>query len=111
MAIWPGREPPGSQHRGAQVPAVRGQGQASVVQVGRGMSWQNSTWKGYQSAVLGSEFTETLPYPFSELQSPHLYSWGMGGGLGNSETCFSDILGCYDFPQAAHHAKALWTGV
>lgn len=61
------------------MPAVRGQGKASVVQVGRGMSGQNPTWKGYQSAVLGSEFTETLPYPslsFSPLIST-VGEWGV----------------------------------
>lgn len=105
MAIWPGLERPGSQHRGAQVPAVREQEQASVVQGEERDEWAESYLEGIPVSSTG------LRVHKDPTLSPHLYSWGMGGGLGNSETCFSDILGCYDFPPATHHAKALWTGV
>lgn len=46
MVMWPGREPPGSQYRGAQVPAVRGQGQASVVQGGEMDEWAEPHLEG-----------------------------------------------------------------
>lgn len=54
--------------RGAQVPAVRGRGQASVAQVGRWGEWAEP----YLEGAPVSSSHRPLPCPLSKHQSPHL---------------------------------------